>query len=120
MLYKSCMTNVDASFDAIVVGAGQAGPFLAAKLTAAGWSVGFIERKLFGGTCVNTGCTPTKTLIANAHAAHMARRAKDFGVVLEGSRVTIDMRASKARKDAVVAKSRDGIEAWLRGMKGPG
>src|ERR1700712_4550484 len=103
------MATVDASFDAVIVGAGQAGPSLAGKLTEAGWTVGFVERKLFGGTCVNAGCTPTKTLIANAHAAHIARRGKDFGVVIEGSEVKIDMRASKARKDAVVAGARDGL-----------
>jgi pyruvate/2-oxoglutarate dehydrogenase complex dihydrolipoamide dehydrogenase (E3) component len=111
------MPNVDASFDAIIVGAGQAGPSLAGKLTEAGWTVGFVERKLFGGTCVNAGCTPTKTLVASAHTAHIARRAKDFGVVLQGD-IGIDMPAVKARKEAVVAKSRDGIEKWLRGMKG--
>ncbi len=114
------MNHAAESFDAIIVGAGQAGPALAGKLTEAGWTVGFVERKLFGGTCVNVGCTPTKTLIANAHAAHLARRAKDFGVlgVLGEGGVTMDMRAAKARKDAVVAKSRDGIETWLRAMKG--
>jgi pyruvate/2-oxoglutarate dehydrogenase complex dihydrolipoamide dehydrogenase (E3) component len=111
------MSHVDASFDAIIVGAGQAGPSLAGKLTEAGWTVGFVERKLFGGTCVNVGCTPTKTLVASAHTAFVARRAKDFGVVVSGE-VSVDMRATKARKDAIVAKSRDGIEAWLRGMKG--
>ena len=111
------MANVDASYDAVIVGAGQAGPALAGKLTAAGWTVAFVERKLFGGTCVNAGCTPTKTLIANAHAAHIARRGKDFGVVIEGG-VKFDMKVSKARKDAVVAASRDGLEKWLRGMKG--
>ena len=77
-------------FDAIVVGAGQAGPSLAGRLTAAGISVAVIERKLFGGTCVNTGCMPTKTLVASARAAHVARRAADFGVVLAGE-VGIDM-----------------------------
>jgi pyruvate/2-oxoglutarate dehydrogenase complex dihydrolipoamide dehydrogenase (E3) component len=111
------MPNIDATFDAIIVGAGQAGPSLAGKLTDAGWTVGFVERKLFGGTCVNAGCTPTKTLVASAHTAHIARRAKDFGVVLSGD-VGIDMGAVKAREEAVVAKSRDGVEKWLRGMKG--
>jgi pyruvate/2-oxoglutarate dehydrogenase complex dihydrolipoamide dehydrogenase (E3) component len=111
------MANADASFDAIIVGAGQAGPSLAGKLTEAGWTVGFVERKLFGGTCVNVGCTPTKALVATAKAAYVARRAKDFGVVV-GGEVGVDMRATKARKDAIVAKSRDGIESWLRGMKG--
>ena len=111
------MMDIDASFDAIIVGAGQAGPSLAGKLTAAGWTVAFVERKLFGGTCVNVGCTPTKALVASAKTAFVVRRAKDFGVVVGGN-VGVDMRAVKARKDAIVAKSRDGIESWLRGMKG--
>ncbi|HZL25081.1 MAG TPA: FAD-containing oxidoreductase [Acidobacteriaceae bacterium] len=111
------MADLDASFDAIIVGAGQAGPSLAGKLTAAGWTVGFVERQLFGGTCVNVGCTPTKTLIASAKTAYVARRAKDFGVKVTGE-VVVDMRATKERKDAIVARSRDGIESWLRGMKG--
>lgn len=104
-------------FDAIIVGAGQAGPPLAAKLTAAGWRIAFVERKLFGGTCVNAGCTPTKTLIASAHAAHIARRAHDFGVNLSGE-IRVDLRAAKARKDAIVAESRDGVEKSLRTMDG--
>ena len=72
-------------FDAIVIGAGQAGPPLAGRLTAAGLTVAVIERKLVGGTCVNTGCMPTKTLVASAYAAHLARRAADYGVGLEGA-----------------------------------
>src|SRR5919106_3360865 len=96
-------------FDAIIIGAGQAGPSLAQRLTGAGMTVAFVERKLFGGTCVNTGCTPTKTMIASAYAAHLARRAADYGVVLEGS-VRVDMKKVKARADAVVAESRDGLE----------
>jgi pyruvate/2-oxoglutarate dehydrogenase complex dihydrolipoamide dehydrogenase (E3) component len=111
------MADLDASFDAIIVGAGQAGPSLAGKLTEAGWTVGFVERQLFGGTCVNVGCTPTKTLVASAKTAYVARRAKDFGVKIAGE-VVVDMRATKERKDAIVANSRDGIENWLRGMKG--
>jgi pyruvate/2-oxoglutarate dehydrogenase complex dihydrolipoamide dehydrogenase (E3) component len=102
-------------FDAIIIGAGQAGPPLAGRLTAAGMKVAFVERSLFGGTCVNTGCTPTKTLIASAYAAHLARRARDYGVMFEGP-VRVDMAAVKARADAVVAKSRSGVERWLRGM----
>jgi pyruvate/2-oxoglutarate dehydrogenase complex dihydrolipoamide dehydrogenase (E3) component len=105
------------SFDAIIVGAGQAGPPLAGRLTAAGMSVALIERKLFGGTCVNTGCMPTKALVASAHAAHLARRAGDFGVRLSGE-VGIDMPALKARKDKVSRDAREGVEHWLRGMKG--
>ena len=85
-------------FDAIIIGAGQAGPSLAGRLTGAGMKVALVERKLFGGTCVNTGCTPTKTLIASAYAAHLARRAADFGVLLEGP-VRVDMRRVKARAD---------------------
>jgi pyruvate/2-oxoglutarate dehydrogenase complex dihydrolipoamide dehydrogenase (E3) component len=102
-------------FDAIVIGAGQAGPPLTARLTSAGMKVALVERALFGGTCVNTGCTPTKTLIASAYAAHLARRARDFGVVIEGG-VGVDMAAVKARADAVVARSRAGVEEWLRSM----
>jgi pyruvate/2-oxoglutarate dehydrogenase complex dihydrolipoamide dehydrogenase (E3) component len=104
-------------FDAIITGAGQAGPSLAGRLTRAGMTVAFVERKLFGGTCVNTGCTPTKTLVASAYAAHLARRATDYGVLLEGS-VRVDMKRVKARADAVVADSRNGVEQWLRAMAG--
>ena len=104
-------------FDAIIIGAGQAGPALARRLTGAGMSVAFAERKLFGGTCVNTGCTPTKTLIASAYAAHLARRATDFGVVI-GSDVSVDMKRVKARADAVVANSRRGLEESLRSLSG--
>jgi pyruvate/2-oxoglutarate dehydrogenase complex dihydrolipoamide dehydrogenase (E3) component len=102
-------------FDSIIIGAGQAGPPLAGRLTQAGQRVAFIERNLFGGTCVNTGCIPTKTLIASAHAAHLARRAADFGITVNGA-VTADMPAVKARMDAISAKSRTGVESWLRGM----
>ena len=101
-------------FDAIIVGAGQAGPSLAGRLTAAGMTVALVERHLFGGTCVNTGCTPTKTLIASAHAAHLARRAADFGV-LTGP-VSVDITRVRARADAVVRASRAGVEGWLRAM----
>jgi pyruvate/2-oxoglutarate dehydrogenase complex dihydrolipoamide dehydrogenase (E3) component len=104
-------------FDAIVIGAGQAGPSLAGRLTAAGMRVAVIERKFFGGTCVNTGCTPTKTLVASAAAAHLARRAGDYGVRIAGA-VSIDMPAVKARMDAIFHASRDGVESWLRGMEG--
>jgi pyruvate/2-oxoglutarate dehydrogenase complex dihydrolipoamide dehydrogenase (E3) component len=103
-------------FDSIIIGAGQAGPSLAGRLTESGQRIAFVERKLFGGTCVNTGCIPTKTLVASAYAAHMARRANDFGVKIDG-KITVDMKAVKARKEAILAKSRDGIESWLRGMK---
>ena len=100
-------------FDAIIVGAGQAGPSLAGRLTSAGMTVALVERNLLGGTCVNTGCTPTKTLVASAYAAHIARRGADFGVMLDGD-VRVDMAKVKARTDAVVAKSRGGLESWLR------
>src|ERR1700704_6976443 len=105
------------TFDAIVIGAGQAGPSMAGRLTAAGMSVALIERHLFGGTCVNTGCMPTKTLIASAYAAHLARRAADYGVMLDAP-PRIDMARVKARADAVSAKARAGVENWLGGMKG--
>ncbi len=106
-----------ASFDAIVIGAGQAGPPLAGRLTAAGMKVALVERKLFGGTCVNTGCIPTKALVASAYAAHLARRAADYGVVLAGP-PGIDMPAVKARKDRISGVSREGVESWLRNMAG--
>jgi pyruvate/2-oxoglutarate dehydrogenase complex dihydrolipoamide dehydrogenase (E3) component len=101
-----------AQYDAIVIGTGQAGPSLALRLAAAGMKVAVAERKLVGGTCVNTGCTPTKTLVASAYAAQLARRAAEYGVVLGGG-VTVDMRRVKARKDAVVAQSRNGLTAAL-------
>jgi pyruvate/2-oxoglutarate dehydrogenase complex dihydrolipoamide dehydrogenase (E3) component len=104
------------TYDAIIVGAGQAGPPLAGRLTAAGMSIALIERKLFGGTCVNTGCIPTKTLVASAYAAHLARRAKDYGVST-GGEVTADMKAVKARKDGVSGRARQGVESWLDGME---
>src|SRR5262249_12452017 len=99
-------------YDAIVIGTGQAGPSLALRLAAAAMKVAVAERKLVGGTCVNTGCTPTKTLVASAYAAQLARRAGEYGVVLDGG-VAVDMRRIKARKDAVVARSRDGLAAAL-------
>ena len=103
-------------FDAIIVGAGQAGPSLAGRLTAAGQTVALIERKLVGGTCVNYGCIPTKTLVASAHAAHLARRAADFGVATGD--VTVDMGAVKARKDRISGGDREGLESWLASMPG--
>jgi pyruvate/2-oxoglutarate dehydrogenase complex dihydrolipoamide dehydrogenase (E3) component len=105
------------SYDAIIIGAGQAGPSLAGRLSGAGMTVALIERKLFGGTCVNTGCMPTKTLVASAYAAHVARRAADYGVMLNGP-VRIDMARVKARADEVAANARSGVEGWLRGMQG--
>ena len=104
-------------FDAIVIGTGQSGPALAVRLAKAGRKTAIIERKYFGGTCVNTGCTPTKTLIASARAAHIARRAADFGVMVQRP-VTVDMKRVKARKDAVVRPSTEGVEKWLRETPG--
>ena len=105
------------AYDAIIIGTGQSGPALARRLVAAGHKVAIIERKLFGGTCVNTGCTPTKTLIASAYAAHLVRRAADYGVKVEG-RVNVDMKAVKARKDGVVAASHNGVERSLKTLPG--
>ena len=112
----STATDRTATFDAIIIGAGQAGPTLASRLTGAGMTVAMVERHLFGGTCVNTGCTPTKTLIASAKVAHQARRAAEFGVNIGGP-VAIDWRVVKARKEAVVSNSRTGLENWLRSME---
>ena len=105
------------NYDAIIIGTGQSGPALARRLVAAGRKVAIIERKLFGGTCVNTGCTPTKTLVASAYVAHIARRAADYGVRIEGT-VNVDMKAVKARKDAVVAVFRNGVERSLKILQG--
>ncbi|MGZ8499031.1 MAG: FAD-containing oxidoreductase [Candidatus Binatia bacterium] len=103
-------------YDAIIIGTGQAGPSLAGRLAGAGMKVAIIERKRFGGTCVNNGCIPTKTLIASARAAHVARRGEEFGVTIDGS-ITVDMKKVKARKDAVVRRSNEGLEQWLRGTE---
>jgi pyruvate/2-oxoglutarate dehydrogenase complex dihydrolipoamide dehydrogenase (E3) component len=105
------------NYDAIVIGTGQSGPALARRLVAAGRKVAILERKLFGGTCVNTGCTPTKTLVASAYAAHIVRRAADYGVRIDRA-VNVDMKAIKARKDAIVASSRDGLEQSLKALEG--
>ncbi|QJP14799.1 FAD-containing oxidoreductase [Starkeya sp. ORNL1] len=103
------------TFDAIIIGAGQAGPSLAGRLADAGMSVAIVERKFFGGTCVNTGCKPTKTLVASAYAARMAARAAEYGVVIDGP-PRIDMARVKARAGKVITDSRQGIESWLGGM----
>src|ERR1700721_3383 len=95
-------------YDAIVIGAGQAGPSLAARFAGAGKSVAIIERHLFGGTCVNAGCTPTKTLIASARIAYDARRAHDYGIELPIASVAVNMRAVHARKERVVGAFRSG------------
>src|ERR1700730_5323291 len=111
------------NYDAIIIGTGQAGPSLAARLAQAGMKVAVIERKLFGGTCVNTGCIPTKTMVASAYAAHLARRAAEFGVVLKhppemavDGGVSVDMKRVKARKDEISGQSRTGVESWLKGL----
>jgi pyruvate/2-oxoglutarate dehydrogenase complex dihydrolipoamide dehydrogenase (E3) component len=102
-------------FDAVVIGAGQSGPSLAERFSKEGLRVAVIERKDFGGTCVNTGCIPTKTLVASAYAAHMARRGAEYGVEIGGG-VNVDMKRVKARKDAIVAKSRNGVTEWMEGL----
>jgi pyruvate/2-oxoglutarate dehydrogenase complex dihydrolipoamide dehydrogenase (E3) component len=104
-----------AAYDAIVIGTGQAGPSLAARLAKTGLKVAIVERKLFGGTCVNTGCIPTKAMVASAYAAHMVRRASEFGVAA-GEGWSVDMRQVKARKDAISGKSRTTVESWLKNM----
>jgi pyruvate/2-oxoglutarate dehydrogenase complex dihydrolipoamide dehydrogenase (E3) component len=100
-------------YDAIVIGTGQAGPSLAVRLAETGMKVAIIERKRFGGTCVNNGCIPTKTLVASARTAHVARRAGDYGVTIPGL-LGVDMKKVKARKDAVVSQSGEGLQKWLR------
>ena len=104
-----------ATYDAIIIGTGQAGPSLAGRLTAAGMKIAVIERHLFGGTCVNTGCIPTKTMVASAYAAHLARRAADFGV--NAGPVSVDMKQVMARKDKISGQNRIGVETWMKGMK---
>jgi pyruvate/2-oxoglutarate dehydrogenase complex dihydrolipoamide dehydrogenase (E3) component len=101
------------TYDAIVIGTGQAGPSLAVRLASAGMKVAIVERKLFGGTCVNTGCIPTKTLVASARAAHIARTASEYGLMIGGS-IIVDMKKVKERKDAVVHRSNEGVEKWLK------
>lgn len=103
------------NFDAIIIGAGQAGPFLAARLAQAGRKVAIIERKLFGGTCVNTGCMPTKTMVASAYAAQLARRAAEYGVQTSAS-VSVDMKRVQARAAKVTLDARTGLESWLKSM----
>jgi pyruvate/2-oxoglutarate dehydrogenase complex dihydrolipoamide dehydrogenase (E3) component len=100
-------------YDAIVIGTGQAGPPLAVRLADTGMKVAIIERKRFGGTCVNNGCIPTKTLVASARTAHVARRAGDYGVMIPGS-IAVDMKKVKMRKDALVRRSSEGVQKWLK------
>ncbi len=101
------------AYDAIIIGTGQAGPALSARLAAAGMTVAVVERHKFGGTCVNTGCIPTKTMVASARAAYTARRVAEYGVRIDGD-ITVDMAQVKARKDAVVRRSNEGVEKWMR------
>src|SRR3954468_6919173 len=103
-------------FDAIIIGTGQAGPSLADRFSDAGMTVALVERKLIGGTCVNTGCIPTKTLVASAYAAHLASRGGDYGVLIEGP-VRVDMKQVKARKDLVSGNARAGLEKWLASLE---
>ena len=101
------------TYDAIVIGTGQAGPFVASRLARSGMTVAIVERGQFGGTCVNTGCIPTKTMVASAYAAHLARRAGEFGVDVAGS-IAVDMKRVKARKDQISGQSSTGVESGLR------
>ena len=103
-------------FDAIVIGAGQAGPALAARCSKAGWKTAVIERKHYGGTCVNVGCVPTKTMVASAKAMRQAQRGAEYGFSIDAFHV--DMARVKARKDAIVMQSRHGVEKWMRASPG--
>ena len=102
-------------FDAIIIGTGQAGPSLAARLAGAGRKVAIVERARFGGTCVNTGCMPTKTLVASAYAAHLARHGADYGVIVDGP-VRVDMQRVKARAHAVASSASRNVEKWLKSV----
>ena len=104
-------------YDAIVIGTGQSGPSLAVKLAGAGLNTAIVERKHFGGTCVNDGCMPTKALVASAYAAHLARTGARYGVMVEGD-VKVDMRRVKARKDEIVDRASRNVERWLKGTSG--
>ena len=104
-------------FDAIIIGTGQSGPAMAQRMTQAGKKTAIIERKLFGGTCVNVGCIPTKALVASARAAYMARRGGDFGVAIGGD-INVDMKRVKARKDGIVRHSNQGVANWMKNMDG--
>jgi pyruvate/2-oxoglutarate dehydrogenase complex dihydrolipoamide dehydrogenase (E3) component len=105
------------TYDALVIGTGQAGPALAARLAGAGRKVAVVERHKFGGTCVNDGCTPTKAMVASAYAAHLARRAAHYGVHIDGT-PRVDMQRVKARKDEMVRNSSESVEKWMEGLKG--
>jgi pyruvate/2-oxoglutarate dehydrogenase complex dihydrolipoamide dehydrogenase (E3) component len=99
--------------DAIIIGTGQAAPSLAVRLAGTGMKVAIVERKRFGGTCVNSGCIPTKTLVASARATHIVHRGGDYGVRIDGS-IAVDMKKVKERKDAVVRHPNEGLENWLK------
>jgi pyruvate/2-oxoglutarate dehydrogenase complex dihydrolipoamide dehydrogenase (E3) component len=116
LLHSHGESSMAQHFDAVVIGTGQGGSPLAVRLAQSGKRTAVIERHLFGGTCVNVGCTPTKTYVASARAAHVARTAAQYGVMIGGD-ITIDMARVKARKDEVIGGSRTGIEAWLRGTE---
>ena len=103
------------NFDAIVIGAGQAGPPIAARCSKEGLKTAVIERHHFGGTCVNVGCIPTKTLVASARAIRQAQRGAEYGFDIVG-RLDVDMARVKARKDGIVHTSREGVEGWVRGL----
>src|SRR6201996_3773926 len=103
-------------FDAVVIGTGQGGSPLAVRLGKSGRKTAVIERGAFGGTCVNVGCTPTKSYVASARAAHVARHAGEYGVHVAGP-VTVDLAQVKARKDRIIGESRNGVEKWLRGAE---
>jgi pyruvate/2-oxoglutarate dehydrogenase complex dihydrolipoamide dehydrogenase (E3) component len=114
-LAGSQVNSMSNAYGAIIIGTGQAGPPLAKRFSDAGTSVAIVERHLFGGTCVNTGCIPTKAMVASAYAAHLARRAADFGVATNGA-VTVDLKAVNARKRLISERSRTGVESTLRGL----
>src|SRR6202012_3057361 len=114
---KARMNETSEDFDAIIVGAGQAGPPMAARLAGAGMRVAIIERHLIGGTCLHVGCTPTKTMIASAYSAHMFSRAADFGINLPG-RASVDLAAVQRRARNLVEPGRRALEGWLAGIDG--
>jgi len=110
---------MSAKYDAIIIGTGQSGPALAARLNKEGQKTAIIERHLVGGTCVNVGCTPTKTLVGSARIVYMARQAKEFGISIDGD-IAVDMGRVKARKDAVAGASNQGVTDWLESMDNVG
>jgi pyruvate/2-oxoglutarate dehydrogenase complex dihydrolipoamide dehydrogenase (E3) component len=105
------------SFDAIVLGTGQSGPAVAEALGSSGLSIAVVEKALFGGSCVNYGCIPTKALVASAKVAHQVRRAAEFGVEIGGGPVTVDMKRVKARKDEISGASQSGVRGWMEHAK---